>query len=146
MAEANMITFRRDELHVEGASHNKALHIIVKCMDKVVSQVLVDGGSGVNIFPLSTLRELGIHLREVKESHIRVRSFDGSQKDVIGEVYLALQIGPIDFSVLFQVMDISSSYNVLLGRPWIYKAGAVPIYFAPMHKIRVGLTRDRGSW
>jgi len=67
MVEANMITFRRDVLPVEDASHNKALHIIVKYGDKVVSRVLVDGGSGVKNFLLSALRELGIHLREVKE-------------------------------------------------------------------------------
>ena len=30
------------------------------------------------------------------------------------------------FNVEFQVMDISSSYNCLLGRPWINIAGAVP--------------------
>lgn len=32
---------------------------------------------------------------------------DGSHKYVIGEIYLTLQIGPIEFLVLFQVMDIS---------------------------------------
>ncbi|XP_075083483.1 uncharacterized protein LOC142167224 [Nicotiana tabacum] len=106
--------------------HNKALHITIKCGDKVVYRVLVDGGSGVNISLLSTLRELGIHLRHVRDSHVRVRAFDGSQKDVIGEIYLALQIRPVEFPKLFQVMDISSSYNLLLGRPWIHMAGGVP--------------------
>ncbi|OIS97904.1 hypothetical protein A4A49_52056 [Nicotiana attenuata] len=93
---------------------------------KRVSQVLVNGGSWVNICPLSTLRELGIHLGEVKESHVRVRAFDGSQKDVIGEIYLALQIGKVDFPVLFQLMDILSCYNLLLGMPWIHMARAMP--------------------
>ncbi|XP_075084846.1 uncharacterized protein LOC142168085 [Nicotiana tabacum] len=120
MVDANMITFRIDELPIEGMGHNRDLHITIKCGDKVVSRVLIDGGSGVNICPLSILRELGIHLREVKESHVRVRAFDGSLKDVIGEIYLALQIGPVEFPILFQVMDISSSYNLLLGRPWIH--------------------------
>ncbi|XP_075095137.1 uncharacterized protein LOC142173446 [Nicotiana tabacum] len=100
-----MITLRRDELPVEGASHNMALHITVKCGDKIVSRVLVDGGPGVNNCPFSTLWELGIHLREVKESHVRVRAFDGLQKDVIGEIYLALQIRPIELPILFQALD-----------------------------------------
>ena len=30
------------------------------------------------------------------------------------------------FNVEFQVMDISPSYNSLLGRPWIHTAGVVP--------------------
>lgn len=62
-----------------------------------MSRVLVDGEFAVNICPLSTLRELGIHLKEVKEIHVRVRAFDGSQKDDIGEIYLALQIGTVEF-------------------------------------------------
>ena len=37
-----------------------------------------------------------------------------------------MQIGPCTFTVEFQVMDISPSYNCLLGRPWIHIAGAVP--------------------
>ena len=37
-----------------------------------------------------------------------------------------MQIGPCTFNVEFQVMDISPSYNCLLGRPWIHIVGAVP--------------------
>ena len=37
-----------------------------------------------------------------------------------------MQIGPCTFNVEFQVMDISPSYNCLLGRPWIHIAGDVP--------------------
>ena len=37
-----------------------------------------------------------------------------------------MQIGPCTFNVEFQVMDVSPSYNYLLGRPWIHIAGAVP--------------------
>ena len=37
-----------------------------------------------------------------------------------------MQIGPCTFTIEFQVMDISLSYNCLLGRLWIHIAGAVP--------------------
>ena len=43
-----------------------------------------------------------------------------------GEIEIKVQIGPRTFNVEFQVMDISPSYNCLLGRPWIHIAGAVP--------------------
>ncbi|XP_055812085.1 uncharacterized protein LOC129882003 [Solanum dulcamara] len=46
--------------------------------------------------------------------------------EVIGEIDLPLQIGPEEFVVEFQVLDIPTSYNLLLGRPWIHMAGAVP--------------------
>lgn len=35
-------------------------------------------------------------------------------------------MGPAEFNIELQVMDITTSYNMLLGRPWIHMAGAVP--------------------
>ena len=55
-----------------------------------------------------------------------VRAFDGTRREVTGEIEIEMQIGPCTFNIKFQVMDISSSYNCLLGRPWIHIAGAVP--------------------
>ncbi|XP_060192679.1 uncharacterized protein LOC132622154 [Lycium barbarum] len=126
MVEANKISFRNDKLPPEGTEHNKALHITVRCGDKFVSRVLIDGGSGCNICPLNTLKSLKINTGEMKEIRMKVRAFDGTQRGVIGEICLHLQIGPVEFPVIFQVMDISSTYNLLLGRPWVHMAGVVP--------------------
>jgi hypothetical protein len=54
-----------------------------------------------------------------------VKAFDGSQREVIGEIELPMVIGPHLFNISFQVMDINPSYSCLLGRPWIHAAGAV---------------------
>jgi hypothetical protein len=61
----------------------------------------------------------------MRQSGVVVKAFDGSHKTVIGEVDLPIKIGPSDFQVTFQVMDIHPSYSCLLGRPWIHEAGAV---------------------
>ena len=45
---------------------------------------------------------------------------------MIGEIEIEMHIGPCTFNVEFLVMVISSSYNCLLGRPWIHVAEAVP--------------------
>ena len=44
------ISFCDDEFPFEGRSNNKALHITVICCRKVVNRVLVDDGSGLNIY------------------------------------------------------------------------------------------------
>ena len=36
-----------------------------------------------------------------------------------------MKIGPSDFQITFQVMDIHPAYNCLLGRPWIHEARVV---------------------
>ncbi|XP_070055413.1 uncharacterized protein [Nicotiana tomentosiformis] len=37
-----------------------------------------------------------------------------------------LKIGPVEFTMEFQVLDVVVSYNLLLGRPWIHAAKAIP--------------------
>ncbi|KAH0681210.1 hypothetical protein KY284_022295 [Solanum tuberosum] len=44
--ESNTITFTDDELPTEGAGHNRALHLTVKCEGHYVNRVIIDGGSG----------------------------------------------------------------------------------------------------
>ncbi|XP_055826447.1 uncharacterized protein LOC129894858 [Solanum dulcamara] len=99
--EANKVCFHEEELPSEGLGHNKALNITVRCRDKFVSRVLIDNGSAVNICPFNTLRALGINIEKIRESHVRVRGFDGTQRGVIGEIDLPLQIGPEEFVVEF---------------------------------------------
>lgn len=87
---------------------------------------MLDGGSGVDICPLSTLQCMKIGIERIRPNNICVRAFDGIKRDIIGEIYLILTIGPVDFKVTFQVLDMDTSYNFLLGRSWIHAAGVVP--------------------
>lgn len=68
IVEANKISFYDDELPAEGVGYNKALHIAIKCCDKIVTQVLIDGGFGCNICPFTTLRDLGVNMGKPCES------------------------------------------------------------------------------
>jgi hypothetical protein len=95
------------------------------CRDDAMSNVLVDTGSSLNVLPKTTLLKLSYQGPPMRQSGIVVKAFDGSRKTVIGEVDLLVKIGPSDFQITFQVMDIHPSYSCLLGRPWIHEAGAV---------------------
>ena len=63
--EVNRITFSDDELPKEGTGHNQGLHITVKCELSYVTRVLIHGGSGANICPLSTLQILNVSAERV---------------------------------------------------------------------------------
>ncbi|RDX64786.1 hypothetical protein CR513_56613, partial [Mucuna pruriens] len=120
------LTFSDEEIPTEGRQHNQPLHIAVKCGDYMITKVLVDNGSSLNVLPKATLDKLSsIHV-QLKASPMVVRAFDGSRRDVMGEVTLPIYIGPTLFDIVFQVMDIRPAYGCLLGRPWIHGAGAVP--------------------
>ncbi|XP_027067891.1 uncharacterized protein [Coffea arabica] len=120
------ITFSDDELPAEGIGHNKALYISVRCNGKMLPKVLIDNGSVLNICPWSTLEKLGLQDIKLRSSGTIVRGFDEAQREPIGEVNLVIEMGPAQFQITCQVMHFPSVYNVLLGRPWIHKSGAVP--------------------
>ncbi|XP_070014013.1 uncharacterized protein [Nicotiana sylvestris] len=120
----------------EGAGHNRALHLVVKSDGHYVKRVMVDGGSSVDVCPLSTLQGMKINIDIIQSSNVRIRAFDGSARDTIGEINLTMTIGPVDFEIVFQVVDMDTSYNFLLGRPWINMDRAVPFTLHQMVKFK----------
>ena len=90
-------------------------------MDKVVPNVLVDGGSSLNILPEHTMKKLGLDLTSpsplafnmVKQSStIPLRMIKDCRMTTGGEEYL----------VTFHVIKMHSNNNIfpiLLGRHWL---------------------------
>ncbi|KAI5438127.1 hypothetical protein KIW84_024028 [Lathyrus oleraceus] len=105
------VAFCDADLPEEGRDHNLALHICMSCKDDAMSNVLVDTGSLLNVLPKSTLAKLSYQGPPMRQSGVVVKAFDGSRKTVIGEVELPVKIGPSDFQITFQVMDIHPSYS-----------------------------------
>lgn len=97
----------------------------IECVDTVLSIVLVDTGSSLNVMPKGSLAKLTIEGLVMKPSELAVRVFDGSRRTVIGEVDLPMNIGPHTFVITFFVMEIHPAYSCLLGRPWIYSVVSV---------------------
>lgn len=122
---SSCLGFNNDDLPPEGHARNKALHILVKCQDRLISRVLVDTGSSLNFLPKNTFRKLNTVRKSMKASTLVVIAFDGSKRMVIREVDLPIIAGPHTFLATFQVIDINPSYSCLLGRPWIHAAGAI---------------------
>ncbi|XP_073221489.1 uncharacterized protein [Cicer arietinum] len=62
----------------------------------------------------------------MRPSPMVVRAFEGSRREVMGEIDLPVQICPVTFEITFHVMDIVPAYSCLLSRPWIHSAGVLP--------------------
>ncbi|KAK4734356.1 hypothetical protein R3W88_008617 [Solanum pinnatisectum] len=133
------INFCNEELPFEGMMYNKALYVTIMCRDKIVNCVLVDDESGLNICPLSTLRLLKFDLGKLHQNQVNVKAFDGVQRDTLGAVNLDIQMDPVEFNMEFQVLDINTSYNLLLGRPFIHMTGAVP---STLHQLMKFIWKD----
>ena len=88
--------------------------------------VLLDNGSALNVCPLVTAIALGFSPSDFGPSTQIVKAYDGTQRTVLGTLSTHVMIGPVIYSIPFQVLRIQSSFNLLLGRPWIHEAGAIP--------------------
>ena len=62
----NIISFFDEEMGPKGIGHNKAMHQTVKSTRIILSQVLVDNGSAVNVCPLSTIKRMGIDQERIQ--------------------------------------------------------------------------------
>jgi len=86
-------------------------------MVHAVAKVLINNGSSLNVMPKSTLEKFSFNASHLKPSSMVIRAFDGTRREVRGEIDLPVEIGPHTCQVTFQVMDINPTYNYLLGRP-----------------------------
>ena len=124
--KAATITFTEADLPKERKDHMQALNITVDTLGKRVPTVLIDNGSALNVCPLRTATSLGLGPTDFVPSGQSVRAYDNTRREVIGMVTLPLIIGPAEFEVEFQVLDVPACFNLLLGRPWIHPNGAIP--------------------
>ncbi|KAL6347599.1 hypothetical protein AAG906_026126 [Vitis piasezkii] len=83
----------------EGSDHTRPFYISIGYSGRRVPSVLLDNGSALNVCPLATAIALG---------------------------YAPSDFGPATFVTIFQILRIPTSFNLLLGRLWIHRAGAIP--------------------
>ena len=81
-----------------------------------MSTVLLDKGSTLNVCPLATAIALGFSPSNFEPSTQIAKAYDGTQWTIMGIITIHVMIGPVRYFVLFQVLKIQSSFNLLLDR------------------------------
>ena len=122
---ATCIVFSNDDLPPEGSDHTRPLYISVGCSGRRVPSVILDNGSTLNVCSLATAIALGYALSDFGPSTQTVHVYDSTRREVMGTLEIELLIGPATFVAMFHVLRIPTSFNLLLGRPWIYRSGAI---------------------
>jgi hypothetical protein len=97
------------------------------------SRVLIDGGSSINLLYRSSMEKLGIPLAQLKTRWLTFHDImPGHSCTPMGRVQLEVLFGEKGNSrrepIWFEVVDISSPYHALLGRPALAKFMVVPHY------------------
>ncbi len=98
------------------------LIIDVQCNGSLLCGVLVDGGAGVNVMTILTMRYLGLKIDRLalvtlKMANKRIVRLEGVINNVVIIVMRVFTI--VDFHV---VLEENGAYLMILGRPWLTKS------------------------
>ena len=74
---------------------------------------------------LKDCKLFGLIIEDLVPTDQYVKAYHNSRREVLGTITLELTIGPMIKKVEFQVLNIASCFNMLLGRPWIHDTKAV---------------------
>ena len=98
---ATCIVFSADDLPPKGSDYTRPLYISVVCSSHRVLFVILDNGFALNFCPLATIVTLGFAPSDFGPSTQTVRTYDSTQREVMGILTIDLLIGPTTFSILF---------------------------------------------
>lgn len=87
--------------------------------------VLIDNGSALNVLPLRTASELGVEATEFTLFYQKFQAYDNTKREVLGVVIPFLKFVDVLHQVEFQVLNIPTCFNLLLGHPWIHACHVV---------------------
>jgi len=85
-----------------------------------IERVQVDPGSALNIIPKRLLYFLGIPLYRLSATTKTIYGFNAGSSHPLGKIRLCCRIGSLKSEVTCYVIDVDTSYNLLLGWPWIH--------------------------
>jgi len=94
-----------------------------------VSLIQVDPGFALSIMPRRVMQHLGIPTHRLSATQTTVYGFNANGICPIGKIKLKCQIRDLRSEVMCYVIDGDTSYNLLLGRPWIHRNSIVPSTF-----------------
>ncbi|XP_074290559.1 uncharacterized protein LOC141617274 [Silene latifolia] len=115
--------------------HHDGLVISMQIRTTNVRRILIDGGSSVNLIMLDILKAMKIKEDQITKKFSVLVGFNGETRNTLGEIYLPTYVKGVVSYERSGVLDCLSSYNVILGRPWIHNLKAVPSTYHQCVKI-----------
>ena len=132
------ITFSDSDL--EGCQHPHDDSLVVRAVvaNKTVHRVLIDNGSSTDIIFALVFDKMGIIREKLELDNTHLRGFSREKVLPLGSIQLVLTLGdpPCQATTIakFLIVDASSAYNMLLGRPSLNAILAIPSAYYMMIK------------
>ena len=118
------ITFSREDQWTSFSEHGKFPLVLDPVIAvSILTRVLIDGGSGLNLIFMSTIIKMGLDISDkLKPSIVPFYGIvPGNTSFPVGTMVLPVTFGTLDNYrtelIKFEVADFESSYHAILGRP-----------------------------
>ncbi|XP_068225055.1 uncharacterized protein [Palaemon carinicauda] len=106
--------------------HIRPLYVKGRVANKNLNRILIDCGSSVNLMSLKTLFKLGYTHEQLSPSSLVVHGFDHSGQKPLGTIVLDIDFGELVTPTKLYVLNVNTTYRILLGRPWIHENKIIP--------------------
>ena len=127
--QSKAITFTEEEAERIHHPHDDAIVITLLIADYTTRRVLVDNGSSADILYLPAFQQMKLGRDRLRPVNSPLVGFGGMRVQPVGTVTLPVVVGAypqqVTKDVSFLVVDCSSSYNAIIGRPTLNSWRAV---------------------
>nr|POE93163.1 hypothetical protein CFP56_40316 [Quercus suber] len=117
--------FSDEDLQLGENFQNQFLYVKGTIEDVWLSRILLDYESTVNLLPYKTFKVMGVKFKQLSPSNLIIQSFNQVGQRAMGSISLKVEIEELYSEALFHVIDVDTSYNVLLGCPWVQTYGVI---------------------
>ena len=115
------ITFTDEDAERVHHPHDNAIVITLIIVNYTTRRVLVDNGSSANILYYPAFQQMRLGRDQLRLVNLPLVGFDGMKVQPVGIITLPVMEGAypqqVARDVNFLVVDCSSSYNAIIGRP-----------------------------
>jgi len=125
-SKVSAITFTAEDMLLKDNKHDRPLYYTGYIGSTCIERVQVDPGSALNIIPKRLLYFLDISLYRLPATTTTIYGFNAGSSHPLGTIRLRCRIGSLKSEVTCYVINADTSYNLLLGRPWIHANWIVP--------------------
>ncbi|XP_074298457.1 uncharacterized protein LOC141629338 [Silene latifolia] len=106
--------------------HHDALTITLSIGNCTVKKVLVDIGCSVNLIMFETVKIMGFNKENLVRKSVPLVGFSGETAHSLGEITIPTYIKGVNKLVRYLVIEGPTTYNFILGRPWLHQMKAIP--------------------
>ena len=127
--DEQVITFMDEDAERIHHPHDDAIVITLLIADYTTKRVLVDNGSSADILYYPAFQQMRLGRDQLRPVNSLLVGFGGMKVQLVGTISLSVVMGTypgqITKDVNFLVVDFSSSYNAIIGRPTLNSWKAV---------------------